>query len=209
MTARTAGRPGGGGDARVQRGDGAPDRAGDGRARHGRDRRDGRPAAVVPEDVRGEPVLARAGRAGRHRRVQPTGSGIRNGTGPRSPRCSAPRRVSWPGRSACSTRWRWCGSSSTSVEVTGRRAGRAGRRGRAARGGADLRPRDRLQRGAGVRADRRGARRVGRPAGGPGGGFPGARRTEESLHSWAVGAELVVLAGHGDGRHRRRRGRRR
>ena len=43
-----------------------------------------------------------------------TGSATPNGTAPRSrARCSAPRRASWPGRSACSRRWRWCVSSST------------------------------------------------------------------------------------------------
>ena len=51
-------------------GDGAADRAVDGRARHCRDRGDGRAAALVPEDVGGEQVVARPGRAGWNRLVR-------------------------------------------------------------------------------------------------------------------------------------------
>ena len=51
-------------------GDGGADRAGHGRPRHRRDRGDGRAAAVVQEDVGREPVVARPGRAGRHRGVR-------------------------------------------------------------------------------------------------------------------------------------------
>jgi DNA-binding NarL/FixJ family response regulator len=51
-------------------GDGAADRAVDGRARHRRDRDDGRAAALVPEDVGGEQVVAGPGRAGWNRRVR-------------------------------------------------------------------------------------------------------------------------------------------
>ena len=51
-------------------GDGAADRAVDGRARHRRDRGDGRAAALVPEDVGGEQVVARPGRAGWNRLVR-------------------------------------------------------------------------------------------------------------------------------------------
>ena len=51
-------------------GDGAADRAVDGRARHRRDRGDGRAAALVPEDVGGEQVVAGPGRAGWNRLVR-------------------------------------------------------------------------------------------------------------------------------------------
>jgi DNA-binding NarL/FixJ family response regulator len=52
------------------RGDRAADRAGHRCARHGGDRRHGRPAAVVRADVGREPVLAGLGRPGEHRRVR-------------------------------------------------------------------------------------------------------------------------------------------
>jgi DNA-binding CsgD family transcriptional regulator len=66
-----AGRKGRGGRARPGApGDGAADRAVDGRARHRGDRGDGRAAALVPEDVGGEQVVAGPGRAGWNRRVR-------------------------------------------------------------------------------------------------------------------------------------------
>ena len=58
-----------------------------------------------------------------------------------------------------------------------RRAGRPRRRGPAARGGPRLRPRGRVRRRRGLRAGRRGARRVGRPPRGTAGRRPHARRS--------------------------------
>ena len=90
-------------------GDGAADRAVDGRARHRGHRGDGRAAAVVQEDVRGEPVVAGAGGAGWHRRVRRLDQAP--GTDPA--RCHRgvrhrPARAG-PGGAACSTRSRWSG----------------------------------------------------------------------------------------------------
>ena len=60
--------------------DGAANRAVDGRARDRGDRSDGRAAAVVPQAVRGEQVVAGPGRAGWHRRVRRLDPA--SGTGP-------------------------------------------------------------------------------------------------------------------------------
>ena len=215
--ARPAGavRPGDGTGAagsaprRVAPGDGEADRAVDGRARHRRHRGHGRAAALVPEDVRGEPLLARPGRAGRHRRRSWTGSSTRSGAAARrhrGVRHRAPR--AGQGGAACSRRWRWSGSSSTWSRPRSTSWPRPAARPSCARRSCATRARSRS---APPRSTRAPPRRAAP-------GTPGwrrwsstrwcAARRQESLHSWASAlnwssSPVAVIAGTLDGDERR------
>ena len=160
---------------------------------------DGRAAAVVPRDVRGEQVLGRTGGPGGHRRVR----GVVQAPGRSRPAATevfgtAPRELTRAVRLQQTVE-----IVRVVIDVVEAQVDKL-----AAPGGeAELREavlllhaRDRVRRRPGVRAGRGGARRLGRPARGADRRLAGARRGRRVAALLGVRARLVLLPRRGDGR---------